>query len=136
MMSLRQSQPRTYFSVMLIALGMTVAGCAPPRAQAPRLRIKNQGQVTVKNLSVLFPEEEVGFGDVPAGVTTQYKEVPRGVYHYSAFRLELNGKMITQVVEDWVGEEPMGEGAYTYAIDVDPSRGERQIVRLINVSKD
>jgi hypothetical protein len=135
-MPMCQSHPLIYLSVILVALGMAVAGCTLSRTQAPRLRIKNQSSSTVKNLTVLFPEDRVEFGDIPAGVTTEYREVPHGVYHYSAYSLEINGQMITQPVTDWVGEKPIEGDDFTYTIDMDPSRGARAVVRLIKVTKD
>jgi hypothetical protein len=145
---MRTQHPRfpTIFSVALVMLAILNAGCSlstthspkltPTPSQVSRLRIKNQGTLPIKRLSVLFPDDEVEFGDVAAGATTDYKEVPHGVYHYSAFKLEVKGKMFTQVVSDWIGEQPMKEKAFTYMIDFSPNRDKSEIVHLIKVTED
>jgi hypothetical protein len=81
---------------------------------------------------VVFPEEEIAFGDVPAGATTGYLDVPQGVYAYAAYRLVVDGEQVTQPVIDWVGEEPLEGKAFTYTIDYDPI----QRIQLIEVTID
>jgi hypothetical protein len=85
-------------------------------------------------LIVRFPEVEALFGDVPAGVTTHYVPIPYGVFSYAAYRLEVNGQMISQPVIDWVGEQPMDGRAFTYTIEVDVSQS--RPVRLMSVTRD
>ena len=124
-------------STVLVVLGIMVAGCAPlPSARRSLLRITNNGPFAAKNLTVLFPEDEVEFGDVPVGETTGYREVPHGVYRYAAYRVEIDGELVTQPVIDWVGERPMEGSTFTYVIDVDPSRAGWEVIRLSRVTKD
>jgi hypothetical protein len=80
--------------------------------------------------------DEVAFGDVASGATTSYRPVPNGVYRYAAYRLELDGRTITQPVIDWVGEVPMDGTSFTYTIALDPDRPPLQIVRLVAVTRD
>jgi len=88
-------------------------------------------------LVVIFPNNvRVSFGDVAAGATTNYSEVPGGVYPYAAYRLTIDGVVIDQPVIDWVGEAPMAGIAFTYRIDVDTSRPRGQIIRLISATRD
>jgi hypothetical protein len=127
--------PRTLLGLaaLYIILGAGLAGCGSP---APRLRITNSGAQAIKNLTVLFPEDRIEFGDVPAGSTTDYKPVPNGVYSYAAYQYEVNGLSTTQPVIDWVGEKPMAGDSFTYTIDVDASRPELQRVQLSSVTRD
>lgn len=103
---------------------------------APRLRIANVGSTPILRLTVLFPEDRISFGDIPVGATTQYKEVPNGVYRYAAYSLGIDGAIVTQPVIDWVGEQPMGGNAFTYALDVDPRRPQFGVVQLVSVTRD
>jgi hypothetical protein len=100
------------------------------------LRIVNSGTSAVRNLTVVFPDSQVPFGDVQAGETTEHREVANGVYRYAAYRLEIDSELVSQPVIDWVGERPMDGVAFTYTIDVDPGRPRYQWVRLLNVSRD
>ena len=75
----------------------------PTKTHAPltaRLRINNSGTMDVENLTVLFPEDEIKFGDISAGSTTEYLDVPNGVFGYAAYQFEIDGQMITQSVTD------------------------------------
>ena len=121
---------------LLSLLSMSLVGCTSSTPQNPRLRITNSGMQAIENLTVLFPEDEIAFGDIPAGATTEYKEAPGGVYGYAAYRLEIDGQIITQPVIDWVGEVPMEGKSFTYKLDFDPSRPQLQMAQLIEVTKD
>jgi hypothetical protein len=96
-----------------------------------RLRVANVGAVPIRDLTVMFPDERVSFGDVPAGATTAYEDVHRGVYLYAAYRFERDGALISQPVIDWVGEEPLPGEAFTYSLALEGSR-----VELVGVTRD
>ena len=105
-------------------------------AESPRLRITNESAQPLEGLVVLFPEEEVVFGDVAPGETTDYEAVSEGVYRYAAYRFEVNGEEVTQPVLDWVGEQPISGEAFTYVLDYDPTREPIQQVVLVEVVQD
>ena len=77
-----------WFGVALLGIVGTfgVIGCndSPTAASAvspgPLLRLTNVGARDIQGLSVLFPDERVEFGDVPAGSTSTYRTVNKGVY--------------------------------------------------------
>ena len=85
---------------------------------------------------MLFPDSQTAYGDVAAGSTTTYRAVARGVFRYAAYRLEIDGELVTQPVIDWVGETPMEGRAFTYTIDVDFRRPRLQTIRLVSVTRD
>jgi len=103
-----------------------------------KLRIINQSNILLHNLVVVFPDERIEFGDVPGGTTTEYRDVPQGVYRYAAYYVEVNGQSYEQPVVDWVGETPMQGENFTYIIDVDPARWQKegQVIQLVKVSTD
>jgi len=136
MISIRQSHKVSHLVAMLIALGVILASCNSLSLQTPRLRMTNSGTIAIKNLTVLFPQDQIEFGDIPAGTMTEYRKVPNGVFRYAAYRFEINGQVITQPVIDWVGEEPMAGNAFTYTIDIDFNRPKLQRVLLISVTRD
>jgi hypothetical protein len=128
-------------SAALVAIGL-VFGCTRAErtpvapSAGPQLRIVNAGATPVTELSVLFPQDDVAFGDVGPGAMTAYRPVPRGVYRYAAYRFTRDGAPIVQPVIDWVGEQAMAGEAFTYtiAITVDPSG--RPAIALTSVSRD
>jgi hypothetical protein len=140
------------FSLMFVFLTVLFSACAsnstpvfptsmplPTKTHAPltaRLRIYNSGTMDVENLTVLFPEDEIKFGDISAGSTTEYLDVPNGVFGYAAYQFEIDGQMITQSVTDWVGEVPLGGDTFTYVITFSSSRSQWEMVKLIEVKID
>lgn len=105
---------------------------------AQQLRITNQGSLLIHNLVVRFPDDQISFGDIPFGGTTDYQLAPHGVYRYAAYNVEVNGKLYEQPVVDWIGENPMEGEFFTYTLELDPSRwgAEGQVINLIGVTKD
>jgi hypothetical protein len=125
--------------VFLLAIlsALAFSACNSEAEQVQRLRINNSGSIPIQNLVVRFPHDNIAFGDVPAGTTTDYKEVPNGVYRYAAYQFEFDGETLTQPVIDWLGEDPMSGTSFTYTLDFDPDRvntGDR--IRLVDVKND
>lgn len=116
----------------------TPAGGLSSISPLQKLRIINQSNIPLHNLVVVFPDERIEFEDVPSGTTTEYRDVPKGVYPYAAYEVEVNGQKYEQPVVDWVGETPMQGENFTYIIDVDPARWqtEGQVIKLVKVSTD
>ena len=116
-------------------LGAVLLGCAG-QPEAPRLRIANQGKLDIDSLTVIFPEDRIVYTDIAADSTTEYREVPHGVYGYAAYQVEVDGQFIELPVIDWVGEGPMLGDDFTYSLDVDPARSRWQVVQVIQVTRD
>lgn len=128
--------------VLLIMIVTALAACLPQAAGQPTstpepvrtmLRIKNVGDQPIKNLSVIFPEQTIAFGDVAAGETTEYLLAEKGVYNYGAYSYEVNGEVVTQPVIDWMGETPKIGGDFTYEIRYTPDNPAVQAIELVQV---
>ncbi len=119
-------------------LTATPAGGLATTSPTQKLRIINQSDIALHNMIVVFPDERIEFGDVPGGTTTEYRDVPQGVYRYAAYDVEVNGQSYEQPVVDWVGETPMQGENFTYTIDLDPARWqtEGRVIQLVQVSTD
>jgi hypothetical protein len=107
------------------------------QVQPQRLRLTNQSALPLYGLLVIFPNERVDFGDIPAGATTAYKVFSRGVYRYAAYNVEVDGQKYRQPVIDWIGETPIPGAAFTYILEADPTRWKTQgqVIRLVKVVK-
>lgn len=130
-----------YFGMVLVVLAGLPAACTtatatPELPPAPRLRIVNAGDLAIENLTVLFPDGELAFGDVAAGATTEYMHAPSGVYRYAAYRYEVDGEERLQPVIDWMGEAPMEGESFTYTIRYDPSQTDMLAIQLGEVTQD
>ena len=108
-----------------------------------QLRITNSGNTDIIGLVVLFPgpsadaeASKVEFGDIPAGQTSEYRNVPGGVYRYAAYEYILDGQGEGQFVIDWVGERPMVGKKFTYQIALDLKKVVGDRVNLITVLVD
>ncbi len=121
---------------LFFALSITLAGCTALAPEPPRLRIVNTSAFAIENLTVIFPQEQIPFGNVPAGATTEYRPVPAGVYRYAAYRFLINGALVTQPVTDWVGEKPMEGNSFTYFVEFDPTQLVPQMIRHVQVTRD
>ena len=114
---------------------------ATPELQ--QLRIMNSSDTAIAELVVLFPgptadaeASQVEFGAIPAGQTTEYRDVPGGIYRYAAYEYTFDDRAVSQFVIDWVGENPMTGKKFTYQIEFDPKKVEGNQVTLIAVLVD
>jgi hypothetical protein len=99
------------------------------------LRIHNESSTAVQQLSVLFPEDEVEFGDVAPGAFSSYREVAHGVGPDASFRFVLNGVPINQYVADFVGWKPIKGVAFTYRVRLEAGRSQ-PFLNVIAVVRD
>ena len=111
----------------------------PPKpAGAPhsRLRVHNVGSLAIRELVIMFPYEDVRFGDVGNGTTTKYLTFPEGSIHWR--RLATGGKVAScrgGAVTDWLGERPLPVGDFTYELRAEPY-GDGSIMHLLGILRD
>ena len=107
------------------------------RAPGFQIQIHSNSELStpINGLRVSFPDEIINYGDVPAGATTGYVDVPAGVYQYSAFRFQYNGAEVRQLVDDFVGEVPMKGHRFTYTLEF-VDLPDDPIIAIRSVSKD
>jgi hypothetical protein len=134
--------PVVYILVMrLVRLVVVVSlvslyACGSPRPPVPQLRVINAGTEAIEDLTIIFPDSEVEFGDLPVGAATAYQAVPRGVYGYAAYRFKRDRVPVTQRVRDFVGAAPMGRARFSYRLELDSSQMPRGAIRLVEVTND
>ena len=90
--------------------------------------MSNVGSEAILALTVRFPLDTVSFGDVHPGDTTQYRDVPNGVFRYGAFGYIRDGRRMNQGVVDFVGERPH-DGNFTYQVRFAPIELGRNLIR-------
>ena len=128
--------------LILVLLSLITACTTEPEPQ--QLRITNSGDTDIEGLVVIFPAGygwdagiiRIEFGDILAGQTSEYQNVPSGVYRYAAYNYVLDGNVVRQSVIDWIGEEPIAGKKITYQIVFDLNKAGGNKVSLVTVLID
>jgi hypothetical protein len=84
---------------------------------ATRLRIQNASDVNFTSVQVSFPEADASYGAIEAGRRSEYQRVDQA-YRYGFIEVEANEETYTIQPIDYVGEEPLEPGQYTYHLDI------------------
>jgi len=81
------------------------------------LRIKNISKYDFCNVVVMTASGDANYGIIKEGETTCYIAFDT-VYSYSYIQLYIGNKDCKYMIYDYVGEEPLGVGKFTYLIDL------------------
>lgn len=102
-----------------------------------RLRIANTSRFALKNLKIIFPNEQITFEEAPAGETTKYQDVTNGVFSEASYQFEWDGQVIDQAVADGAAVTPLRGSMFTYRIDVDPDGTlQNPTIELVEITTD
>ena len=110
-------------SAALLAL-LLVAGCdsADDTDDAGvLLRVENASAVDFSSVSVGFTSEEAAYGAVRAGRASEYRTFGTA-YTYGTIAVRTEDEVYNIIPYDFVGEEPLVPGRYTFRLDVEGSR--------------
>jgi hypothetical protein len=110
-------------------------GCIHCGRNNAQLRIINSGSAALQDVIIVFPNDEVKFGDIPAQSASRYVAVKHGVGPYAAFRFIWNGVEVRQNVMDFIGWKPISGQAFTYRVQLEP-RASQPFLRVTKVEKD
>lgn len=108
--------------VLFILIGFLLISCnntAPDNmSDGTYLRISNVSQVEFESVYVSFPGVESTFKNIKSGAASDYRKVDR-VYRYGLIEIYSgNGEFRLQPI-DFVGEEPLHNGKFTYQLGID-----------------
>ena len=85
-------------------------------------------------LGILLLVEPRGDGRVGAGAESEYRQVAKA-YRYAHIEVLISGATIALRPMDYVGEEPLVPGDYTYALSYDSAAGSRGQLQLVLVTE-
>ncbi|WP_421774082.1 hypothetical protein [Gracilimonas sp.] len=90
-----------------------------------QIRIQNSSEFTLENIRVSFPDEEVSYGTLDPARSSDYRKVSKA-YRYAYIESEIDGEKAVLQPIDYVGEDFLEEGKYTYRLYVtgESSQGE------------
>jgi len=105
-------------SRLTLFLLLIFAGCSIVASDdATRLRIENASDVDFTSVSVAFPDAEADYGAIATGHRSHYQRVD-GAYRYGYIEVKAAGETYVLQPIDFVGEEPLDPGPYTYQLDI------------------
>jgi hypothetical protein len=109
-------------AVLAVAVLGTGAACGDPLAADGDTNIRLRNASTFELTTVTFSPgpAELEFARISPGATTGYVPVI-DAYRYGYLDLQVDGVRRTLVPVDYVGENYIGAGRFTYVITIDPT---------------
>ncbi len=105
---------------LLALLGLaTVLSCSDstgPRGDI-EVRVANLSTFPFASVDVVFPEDSVDYGAVPAHGISEYRRVVKA-YSYALIIVQVGGEERRIQPIDYVGEPELRPGRYTYRLNV------------------
>jgi hypothetical protein len=84
-----------------------------------RIRVENASALDFTSTIVGFPQQTEDYGAVGAGQASEYRTIGQA-YRYAYFEVAAGGRRYVLQPIDYVGEELLEEGSYTYQLTPDP----------------
>jgi len=101
----------------------------PPTSGGVEIRIRNASNLNFDRVRVDLPDEPgVDYGPVPEGGVTAYRSTSRA-YRYAGFSVKVGNEEFSLHPIDYMGEQELPAGRYTYALNVDHGRLTVQLER-------
>lgn len=104
------------FAMILLAVGGVIVllfalSGGRSDGEISQIRVRNQTGVPLKQIEV----NGIDYGDLPAGGVSAYRDM-QSAYGYAKVQLIMDGKRMRLQPDDYVGEQPLGRGHFTYVI--------------------
>ena len=105
---------------------------APSDAESGRveIRIRNNSNVDFDRVRVHFPDQhDVDYGPVPKGGVTAFQATTRA-YRYAGVSVEAGNQELSLQPIDYMGEQELSAGLYTYSLGVDNGHLTMQLEKM------
>lgn len=111
---------RLTFSAVLVIILVAGIGCdgSGSHLEVTKLRVENMSNVDFSQVVIGFPGEEAHYGAVQAGRSSEYR-VFETAYRYGDVKVKAANETYAIWPIDYVGEEPLGPGRFTYMLDIE-----------------
>jgi hypothetical protein len=116
----RMSRVRRPFSLLALLVAAALSACENPFSNDGESLIRLKNASTFELTSVTFSpgSPRLEFPRIAPGATTEYASV-RGAYSYGYLDVLVGGQHRVIQPIDYVGEDVIGEGRFTYVITID-----------------
>lgn len=118
---------RAAFGVGLALFAGVLAGCGDGGSvrtwvqnESVAIRVQNSSAVQYDSVLVDFPEQREFYGTIQSGESSEYRVVGMA-YSYAYVELQFSGMRGVLQPVDFVGEETLEPGRYTYRLTVNPN---------------
>jgi|AntRauTorcE11897_2_1112592.scaffolds.fasta_scaffold00045_64 hypothetical protein len=111
---------KTITKPFLLLFIFLIAGCDTnlfEGNETVKIRIENGSEFEMENITVLFPKEEVSYGTLRVGESSDFIEVKKA-YRYAYIETGIDGEKAVAQPIDYVGEKFLDSGKYTYKLYV------------------
>lgn len=123
-------------TILILFCVILLIGCSNDNKTAEvSIRLSNVSEFNFENIVVDTSTGKVDFENIDSGEQTDYKTFERA-YRYAFVQLEIEGKTYTLQPIDYVGEETLKTGNYTYEIDATSSEEEEYGNLSLTLVKD
>ena len=116
----RRSFPALLFTAPLFLF----AGCGSVLGTEDQveIRVRNASTIDFSSVVIGFPDQTEAYGAVAAQTATDYRAVERA-FRYAGVQVTLDGTSLALIPIDYVGEEELDGGSYTYELNVTEDLG-------------
>ena len=106
-------------NALVVALSLVVASCDDPAGPTGdiEVRIANESSFAFESVDVVFPDDSVAYGALPAHSQSVYHAVERA-YSYALIIVSVGGEELRIQPIDYVGASELEPGRYTYALNL------------------
>lgn len=81
-----------------------------------KIRLNNVSEFNMDSVLVIFPEDEINYGNLLAGKSSEYRMVNKA-YRYAYIQVKINGGLCVLQPIDYMGESLLKPGNYTYILN-------------------
>jgi hypothetical protein len=108
--------------LLFLVMAVLFVGCSETLGPLEvQIRVRNAANVALEDVLLEFPEETELYGTIQPGQVSRYHRV-RPAYRYAYAEANVNGKLLRLMPVDFVGEEFLESGSYTYELGVAEDR--------------
>ena len=113
--------------IFIFTLIVICFGCSSPENfDEIQIRISNVSGFNYENIVVNASGENISFGNLNASTKSEYKTFILA-YRYAYVEFQIDGETYTIQPIDYVGEEPLKKGKYSYEINVNPNNQSQKV---------
>lgn len=106
---------------LLVGLLFLLTNCSEEYEERVRIRVRNIGPYNYDGLLVNSNGSDVNFGTIKANTTSKYRPF-KYAYEYAFIKFSIDGIEYKCIPDDYMGEEKLERGKYTYQITTDSNK--------------
>ncbi|WBA40146.1 hypothetical protein [Hymenobacter canadensis] len=107
--------------LLILGLLLSCAACKKEDDATPggvSIRVRNTSPFAFESVLVNTSDGENSYGQLAAGQSTDYKSFA-SAYRYAYVRVLVNGQEVVWQPIDYVGEQKLADGKYTYVLGIE-----------------